>query len=138
MTTPTQISRQGDIEVEAFVSAAIIDEFNAREEDFMNLRVGIDIPIYPNMWNIVVLKDITGDRDPIITQCHGFYDPDDQNRSAGVIPYVQLSREIRDLPEQLLEELVAADPRILEAASDQGTVIVDVTTQGEGPSGSTP
>lgn len=133
MTTPTQISRQGDVEFDATVSAAIIDEFNGRDEGFMNLRVGIDIPIFPNLWNIIILHDVTGEREPIITQCTGFYDPDAENKTAGSVPFVRLDREIRDLPEALLEELIAADPRVLEAAADQGTRIIDVTTQGEGP-----
>lgn len=133
MTTPTQISRQGDVEFDAVVSAAVIDEFNAREDGTMNLRVGIDIPIFPNLWNIIILKDVTGEREPIITQCTGFYDPDAENKAAGVVPFVRLDREIRDLPDALLEEMVAADPRVLESAADQGTRIIDVTTQGEGP-----
>ena len=130
MDFPTQVSIQGDIELEVTVASRVIDEFNAREEDFINLRVGVDIPIFPNLYNLILLKDIAGEREPIFCQCMGCYDPDIENRSAGEIPAVYLTRNIQPIPDQLMEELIAADPRILEAAGPESTVIVDVTQQG--------
>lgn len=129
---PKRISLQADIELETEISSALIDEFNRREEDFFNLRVGIDIPIYPNRFNIVLLKDVAGEREPILTQCKGFYDPDAENLAAGEVPLVQLSRIIEEPPEYIIEQMIAADPRVLESGSDQGTSIIDVTDREDG------
>lgn len=132
MEFPDQISMQADIEIETAVASALIDEFNRREEDFMNLRVGHDIFIFPNIYNIVVLTDIAGEREAILTQCKGFYDPEVEERAAGEVPVVQLSRNIEPLPDALMERLTAADPRVLEAATDQGTSVIDITDEGGG------
>lgn len=124
---PKQITLQADIELEAAISAALIDEFNRREQDFMNFRVLLDLPFFPNIHNIVILNDVTGERDPIFTQCKGFYDPDAENLAAGEVPLVRLSRNIEPVPDDVMDRLIAADPRVLEASQDQGTSIIDVT-----------
>jgi len=120
---PTQISLQADLEFEVLVSSALLDEFDQRSEGFMNLQVGFDLPIFPNIYNLILLTDSAGEREPILTQCRGFYDPEVDELQAGEIPVVQLSRNIEPVPDSVLDFLTAADPRILETGSDQGTVI---------------
>lgn len=128
---PSQISIQADIEIETEISGALIDEFNRRTEGFMNLRVGEDISIYPNLYNIVVLVDASGEREAILTQCLGYYDPEEEELAAGEVPLVYLTRNIEDPPEHVMERLIAADPRVIESGSDDGTTIIDITDSGE-------
>lgn len=127
---PSQISIQADIEIKTTVSGAIIDEFNRRSEGFMNLRVGEDISIYPNLYNLIILVDASGERDAILTQCMGFYDPEKDELAAGEVPLVYLTRNIRELPEEIMERLVAADPRVVEGDLSGGTTVIDVTDTG--------
>lgn len=127
MTIPSQITIQSDIEIETTVASALIDEFNRREQGFMNLRVGEDITVFPNMYNIVILVDVAGERDAIITQCNGFYDPEEEELASGEFPYVRLTRTIIPPPEHIIEKMIGADPFFLEAPDDQGTSIVDIT-----------
>jgi len=124
---PTQISIQADIEIEVVVSSALIDEFNRREEDFMNLGVNREISIFPNLYNLIVLVDEAGERDSILTQCKGFYNPEDFALAAGEVPLVYLSRLIEDLPDHVMEALIAADPRVLETGDGDDTSVIDIT-----------
>lgn len=128
MPYPALITTQADIELETFVSAAIIDEFNSREEQgFMNLRVGIDIQIFPNYNNIVLLKDVNGEREPILTQCRGMYIPEQERLAAGEVPYVRLDREIQDIPDHVFDKMIGADPRVVETGQSlTGLAITDV------------
>lgn len=129
MTTdfPSQITLQADIEVEVTISDALLDEFERRDESFLNFRVGIDIPIYPNYYNIVILNSASGEREPIITMCTGYYDPEIEELKSGATPVVRLDRNLLDLPDGLLDRLTAASPNSIEGGDDQGTEIVDVT-----------
>lgn len=117
IVTIPQIQLQADIELKVFISSALIDEFNSRPEGFMNLAVGKDISIFPNLYNLVLLQDITGERPPILTQCMGVYNPDTENAASGEVPIVYLQTEILELPDEVLEELLAADQRILNAGN---------------------
>ena len=132
---PKQITLQADIELQVVVSSAIIDEFNRREEGFMNLRVSHEISIFPNIYNLVTLLDEADERDAILTQCKGFYDPQDHALAAGEVPVVRLSRNIEDLPEEVMDRLTAAEPRIIETGSDDGTSVIDITDSGGGSMG---
>lgn len=123
---PAQISLEADIELEAFVSSAVIAEFSRSTTGAMNLRVGIDIPLFPNRYNVILLKDITGQREPILAQCTGFYDPDVEEKAAGEVAMVRLDRNLTPLPEAVLERLTAADPRVIEGGESGGTSFVEV------------
>ena len=100
-----------DIEIRAVVKPEVIDAIHDSKTGEISLKVGVDIFVFPNRYNIVVLEDKTGLREPVETQCNGFYNPETQNRKAGAIPFVRLTLDIQELPEDLQTRLINSSPK---------------------------
>lgn len=95
---PRQIKLVGDFELKAIVKPAVFRAIEQAGE--ANLRVGVDIPIFPNLWNRVFLSD---GEDEIETQCQASYDPRTSlDQRFGPTPLVRLSVFIQEVPEDVM------------------------------------
>jgi hypothetical protein len=103
---PTQIRHPIDIVIPAVVRASVITTLLANSE--VNLVVGVDIHVFPNRYNILILEDASGENSPVECQCVSFYDPA-VRKTAGDLPVVRLSLTIVEPPESAILNLVDGD-----------------------------
>lgn len=105
----TQIALPIDLILEATVRSSILSELE--EKGTINLKVGIDIQLFPNRYNIIILNDASGELPPLECQCNGFYDPDTRQRAAGSVAIVRLTTTIVEPPEDVIQNLMGGqDP----------------------------